>query len=130
MSEVITDKLTGRATANDVTVTVGATATQSLEQGLVKAWGGDITDSAVAGDSFNISSIDDTGTGANRVHWSSVFNNSDYSIVGSNVHSSATNRLVGFGALTTSKAELQSFVASTAAVSSVAQTLNCTGDLA
>ena len=62
MSEVITDKLTGRATANDVTVTVGATATQSLEQGLSKAWLS--ADSTVSFyDSFNFSSGTDHGTG-------------------------------------------------------------------
>lgn len=62
MSEVITDKLTGRATANDVTVTVGATATQSLEQGLAKAWIS-VSGSVVIYGSFNISSATDHGTG-------------------------------------------------------------------
>jgi len=62
MSEIITDKLTGRATANDVTVTVGATATQSLEQGLAKAWISVSGSVAIYG-SFNISSATDHGTG-------------------------------------------------------------------
>ena len=67
MSEVITDKLTGRATANDVTVTVGATATQSLEQGLAKAWVRyDGTNPASGADSLNIASITDSGTGDQR----------------------------------------------------------------
>ena len=39
MSEIKTDKLTGVGTANDITVTVGATATAKLEQGLTKVWG-------------------------------------------------------------------------------------------
>ena len=65
MSEVITDKLTGRATANDVTVTVGATATQSLEQGLAKQW---CHFDGTAGtlsldDSLNTASLTDSGTG-------------------------------------------------------------------
>ena len=38
MSEIKVDTLTGKTTANDITVTVGATATMSLEQGLTKAW--------------------------------------------------------------------------------------------
>ena len=38
MSEIKVDTLTGKTTANDITVTVGASATQSLEQGLAKAW--------------------------------------------------------------------------------------------
>ena len=38
MSEILVNKLTGVGTAKTVTVTVGATATQSLEQGLAKVW--------------------------------------------------------------------------------------------
>ena len=60
MSEIKVDTLTGKTTAKTVTVTTGASATQSLEQGLLKAW----TVSASAfdgtvGDSFNNSSFTD-----------------------------------------------------------------------
>ena len=66
MSEIITDKLTGRATANDVTVTAGATATMSLEQGLTKTWivfGDDANSTQVVDDSLNISSLTDNAGG-------------------------------------------------------------------
>ena len=64
MSEVLTDKLTGRGTAKTVTVTVGATITQSLEQGLAKAWvasEGEATPSLRT--SLNHSSVTDNGVG-------------------------------------------------------------------
>ena len=39
MSEIITDKLTGRATAGDVTITSeGGAATMQLQQGVAKQW--------------------------------------------------------------------------------------------
>ena len=38
MSEIKVDTLTGKTTANDITVTVGASVTQSLEQGLIKGF--------------------------------------------------------------------------------------------
>ena len=63
MSEVITDKLTGRATANDVTVTVGATVTQALKEGMAKyRIHFDMQDNGIT-DSLNSSSITDNNTG-------------------------------------------------------------------
>ena len=65
MSEIKVDTLTGKTTANDITVTVGASATQSLEQGLAKAWclfnGQEATPALV--DSLNCSSLTDSATG-------------------------------------------------------------------
>ena len=81
MSEVITDKLTGRATANDVTVTVGATATMSLEQGLAKAWcyvEGDALSPLI--NSFNGSSLTDDGTGDYTYNLTNSFNYDKYSV--------------------------------------------------
>ena len=60
MTEIKVDTLTGKTTAKTVTVTTGASATQSLEQGLLKAW--TVSASAFAssvGDSFNNSSFTD-----------------------------------------------------------------------
>lgn len=84
MSEVITDKLTGRATANDITVTVGASATMSLEQGLAKHY---INFDASSGtptsnDSFNVSSITDTTTGQFAINMTNNYANANYSLTG------------------------------------------------
>ena len=65
MSEIKVDTLTGKTTANDITVTVGATATQSLHDGLLKAHVAAYHSSGtptITG-SLNISSITDTAVG-------------------------------------------------------------------
>jgi hypothetical protein len=64
MSEIKVDTLTGKTTANDITVTVGATATMSLEQGLAKAWVNfNGTGTIAARDSLSVSGLVDNGTG-------------------------------------------------------------------
>jgi len=63
MSEIKVDTLTGKTTANDITVTVGASATQSLRDGLVKHFSNfDARGNTFYG-SFNASSITDNATG-------------------------------------------------------------------
>ena len=79
MSEIITDKLTGRATANDVTVTVGATATQSLEQGLAKSWMNLTGTGTIAvNDSLNVTSCTDVSTGKYKPQFTNSFNTTRY----------------------------------------------------
>jgi len=85
MSEIKVDTLTGKTTANDITVTVGATATQSLEQGLSKSWASidqTSTDHPVY-DSFNVSGTVDTGqAGVTKITFSNAMNNSNYGTTG------------------------------------------------
>ena len=66
------DNLTGNTTAKTVTVTVGATATQSLEQGLTKAFINNDGDTTIA-DSLNISSMTDDADGAHTYLWTNNF---------------------------------------------------------
>ena len=66
------DNLTGNTTAKTVTVTVGATATQSLEQGLTKAFINNDGDTTIA-DSLNISSMTDDADGAQTYLWTNNF---------------------------------------------------------
>jgi hypothetical protein len=63
MSEIKVDALTGKTSAGNITVTVGATATQSLHDGVLKAWVGADT-AAVQQQSLNFSSSSDNGTGS------------------------------------------------------------------
>lgn len=101
------------------------------KQSAAKAWGGNVTDSAVAGDSFNISSISDLGVGDNRPSWSNVFASSDYSAHGNCFHAtSSINRTLGLAAITTSQFDMQGFVANTGSVSSAPQNFTVQGDLA
>jgi hypothetical protein len=79
MSEIKVDTLTGKTTAKTVTVTVGATATMSLEQGLAKAWfqfAGRGT--AVLNDGLNITSLSDVGTGNYDLSYTNNMANTTY----------------------------------------------------
>ena len=81
MSEIKVDTLTGKTTANDITVTVGATATQSLEQGLAKAFVvyKSVTSTAIYNSqSLNVSSLSDNGTGSTDVNLSNAHSVSTY----------------------------------------------------
>ena len=62
------NELQGRSAANDITVTVGASATQSLRKGLVAAYiSVKQTSTQSINDSFNVASIADNGTGLTGV---------------------------------------------------------------
>jgi len=83
MSEIKVDNLTGKTTANDITVTVGATATMSLEQGLAKAWLNlDGTGTIAARDSFNTTSLVDNSTGNYSYSFFNPFGNSNHTSSG------------------------------------------------
>ena len=80
MSEIKVDTLTGKTTANDITVTVGATATQSLHDGILKAHVAAYHSSGTPtiNGSLNISSITDTGVGKMTPYFSNNMNDALY----------------------------------------------------
>jgi hypothetical protein len=85
MSTILVDNLTGKTSAGDITVTSeGGAATQSLQQGLAKAWvlfqG---TGTVAIDDSHNTASISDVGTGQYTVNFSASMNNAFYAGIGS-----------------------------------------------
>jgi len=84
MSEILVDNLTGKTSAGDITVTSeGGAATQSLQQGLAKAWVNfDGTGTIAARDSLNLSSLTDNNTGQYQINYSSSMSNANYSISG------------------------------------------------
>lgn len=76
------DNMQGITTAKTVTVTVGASATQSLEQGLAKAWfslDGD-AGTPVFFDSFNCASVADGGAGLPTINLTNSMNNDDFAV--------------------------------------------------
>jgi hypothetical protein len=81
MSEIKVDTLTGKTTANDITVTAGATATMSLEQGLVKAWVNfnGLTSGTTIRDSFNVSSNIDNAAGDYTTTFTNAMGNANFS---------------------------------------------------
>jgi len=109
------NELQGRTTANDITVTVGATATMSLGQGLAKALAQYLGDTNILqSGSLNHSSITDSGTGDFEHNFTNNFLNNDYMVVAANqflaptttmhsytLHDNATER-------TTSVAQMES----------------------
>ena len=74
------DELQGIASAGAITVTSeGGSATQSLQQGLAKAWHNfDGTGTVAARDSFNISSLADNAQGVYTSTYTNAFNNTTY----------------------------------------------------
>jgi len=80
------DELQGIATAGDITVTSeGGAVTQSLQQGLAKAWYNlNATATPALRDSLNISTITDEGTGRYEGNFTSAMGNANYAATGSN----------------------------------------------
>ena len=136
MSEVKTDKLTGVSTAKTVTVTVGATATQSLEAGLIKAYSEqDNTSPNPPNKSLNHSSITDPGTG-NKIHnFTSAFSDIVYlclpGCAGNRGATTGSVRgLMPDAAYTTTAADMRYAYASSTAVDDSQAGLAVLGDLA
>ena len=75
------DDLRGNTSAGDITITSeGGSATQSLQQGLAKAWVNfNGTGTLAIGDSLNISSVTDAGTGDYDINISNAFASANYS---------------------------------------------------
>ena len=95
------DELRGIVSAGDITVTSeGGAATQSLQQGLAKAWVSLNGTGAVAiRDSFNTASITDIGTGTYSSTFSSAMSNASY-YGGSHVIGLSNGDLVATGEAT------------------------------
>jgi hypothetical protein len=76
------DELQGITAAGDITVTSeGGAATQSLQQGLAKAWSHfDASGTLASRDSLNIASYTDNSTGNYNVNYSSNYANNDFAM--------------------------------------------------
>ena len=84
MSTILVDNLTGKTSAGSITVTSeGGAATQSLQQGLAKAWASvDQTGTIAVDDSINVTSATDNSTGDYTLNYTSSFSNSNYVLTG------------------------------------------------
>ena len=139
MSEIKVDTLTGKTTANDITVTVGATATQSLKQGLAKAWlfstdkAGDGS-THVTNNSLNISSVTDNGGGRPESNFTNSFNDTYIASAGDGGNNRFVSNYTTDGGITTSSFA-HSLTSSSGSIADVATTgdgfgLQYNGDLA
>ena len=79
-SQIKVDSLTGVTTAGSISVTgEGNSTTTNLQQGLSKGWINFNGSSTVAiRDSFNVSSLDDDGTGTYGINVSNSFGSADH----------------------------------------------------
>ena len=86
MSEIITNKLTGKTSAGDVDITSeGGAVTMQLQQGLAKAWVNfNGRDTLAVQDSLNYSSVTDNDDGDYTSAYSSNFDNVNYITNGGN----------------------------------------------
>ena len=73
------DQLQGIAAAKTVTVTVGASATQSLEQGLAKAWVS-MDAGQTINDSLNTASLTDNSSGDHTANWTNALSLATYAV--------------------------------------------------
>ena len=110
------------------------TATTNLQQGLAKGWV-NFTSSTIARDSFNISTLDDDGTGDYTAHFTTAFSNDDFSVStgGANGSASATAYCLSVFDYSTSSVEMESFAVSAASVAKADRSMNnmkAHGDLA
>ena len=113
MSTVITDNLTGKTSAGDVTITSeGGSATMQLQQGLAKVWiNFDGTGTIASRDSLNTSGLVDIGTGQYSFTLANAMSNSSYAAqvtpreagyMGGFYHSGSTASLVRVSSVTDS----------------------------
>ena len=79
MATLKTNTLTGTSTAGSIAATgEGNSTTTNLQQGLAKAWAFKQADGTALLDSFNISSIDDDGTGDYGLNFTNPFSDVNY----------------------------------------------------
>ena len=132
--KIKTDTFEGQTTAGSVTVQGEGTATTNLQQGLAKSWV-NFNSSTVARDSFNISTLDDDGTGDYTAHFTTAFSNDDFSVStgGANGSASATAYCLSVFDYSTSSVEMESFAVSASSVAKADRSMNnlkAHGDLA
>ena len=122
MSEIITDKLTGKTSAGDVDVTSeGGAVTMQLQQGLAKVWVNYDCASTTPRDSLNVASLTDNGTGYFTTTFTNDMNNDDYSIPTSsnNVNAGSTLYSLDPHTYATGSVECDSFEANASTVGQI-----------
>ena len=102
------DALQGVTSAGDITVTSeGGSATQSLQQGLAKAWVNfNGTGTIASRDSLNVSGLVDNAAGDYDVNFTSIMSNDDYSAPTASKFVASYHGLCSIGTQTTSEVTL------------------------
>ena len=84
MSTLLLNTLTGKTSTGSIVVTgEGGSTTTNLQQGVAKSWiNYKQAATFVVNDSFNISSVNDDGTGDGDTNYTNNFGNANYAAVG------------------------------------------------
>ena len=91
MATLKTNTLTGTTTAGSIAVTgEGNSTTTNLQQGLIKCWVSFGGASATVADSFNLTSVDDDGTGDFGINIANDMANTTYAVLGAVTEKHAT----------------------------------------
>ncbi len=110
------------------TVTGEGSATTSLQQGLLKCWHYGAADGSTAYDSFNLSSLGDTGTGHQTVNFTNNFNNNNYSVTVS--QGTGNNHTIKIDSRATSSQQIKIYDINSGAFEDSTQFSQFSGDLA
>jgi len=78
--KIKTNVFEGQTTAGSISVQGEGTNTTNLQQGLCKSWAKVSADGASNLDSFNVSTIDDDGTGDGGIHFTTDMSSANYVI--------------------------------------------------
>ena len=113
---------------NAVAVAEGGGATTNVVQGLLKCWHYGAADGSEAYDSFNLSSLGDTGAGHQTVNFSNIFNNSAYVVTAS--QGTGNNHTVKIDGRTTSSQQIKMYDVSAGDFQDSTQFSQFSGDLA
>ena len=129
MSTILVNTLTGTSTAGSIAVTgEGNSTTTNLQQGLLKCWVYGAADGSAAYDSFNLSSLGDTGTGHQTVNFSNNFNNGAYVVTAS--QGTGNNHTVKIHDRATSSQQIKMYDVSAGDFQDSTQFSQFSGDLA
>ena len=143
MSTLVVDTLTGKSTSTTLTIgstpVVSASANSmtirgegsnqtSIQQGLLKCWHYGAADGSAAYDSFNLSSLGDTGTGHQAVNFTNNFGNNNYSVT--NSQGTGNNHTIKIDTRATSSQQIKIYDINSGAFEDSTQFSQFSGDLA
>ena len=133
-SELRVDNLKGSTTGGSINVLgEGTSATTNLQQGLAKVWSNYVTASSFSiNDSFNYSSVSDSGAGFALHNFTNPFNNALFSYVGlAEVSSADAVTVIGYTvSKTTSTCRQVSYNSSNSTADQPGNSFSAHGDLA
>ena len=120
--------LTIDASEQITVVSENGAVTTSLQQGILKCWVYGAADGSAAYDSFNLSSLGDTGAGHQTVNFTNNFGNNNYSVT--NSQGTGNNHTIKIDTRATSSQQIKIYDINSGAFEDSTQFSQFSGDLA